>query len=127
MFCLSCVSILPQPPCLLAFISSSLPSCSPSLSLLPHDLSSLKGKIDLLERTWSKMRRYNMRSQWKMIIDSVHVCPCVILLCGNPCSVFCGQTEGSGKVDHIQLIISLCLQQLMDHWKRKIFVSVHIM
>lgn len=37
-------------------------------------------------------------------------------------SVFCGQTEHSGKENHIPLVISLCLQQLMHHWKWKFIV-----
>lgn len=37
-------------------------------------------------------------------------------------SVFSGQTEPSGKEDHIQLIISLCVQKLVHNWKRKFLV-----
>lgn len=85
--------------------------------------ASPKGRIDLFDHTQRKMRQHEVS-----VGDNYgwSICVCayghVSFVWKSLSSNFCGQTEGSGKVDHIQLIMSLCLQQLMDHWERGLCV-----
>lgn len=56
------------------------------------------------------MRQHIMGLHWEIIMDGAIVCVfvrvCVSFVWKSPRSIFCGQTEGSGKVDHVQYLMA---------------------
>lgn len=104
LFLLSPIPHPPSPHCLpFAFfphLSLLFPSHCVS-SRLPHS-ASLNSSMDFPKHTKRKMRRRNMGFT---VGDDYGWSKCVYV-CKSLHSVFCGQTEGSGKVDHLQSLMA---------------------